>query len=91
MIILYFLIDFVICNLLSVFTYFIVIDIDGNSLFDVLSVGILLDCLYGRLFINTILLVVLYYLIRLLKVKNKYRFLKNVLVYFVCVLIGIYL
>lgn len=91
MIILYFFIDFIICNLLSFFTYFIIIDIDRNNIFDVISVGIILDFLYRRLFINTLILVSLYYVVKVLKVKNKYRLFKNIFLYFIFVLIGIYL
>lgn len=91
MIILYFFIDFIICNLLSFFTYFIIIDIDRNNIFDVISVGIILDFLYKRLFINTLILVSLYYVVKVLKVKNKYRLLKNVFLYLLFLLIGIYL
>lgn len=91
MIILYFFIDFIIGNLLSFFTYFIIVDIDRNNIFDVISVGIILDFLYRRLFINTLILVSLYYVVKVLKVKNKYRLFKNIFLYFIFVLIGIYL
>ena len=91
MIVFYFLIDLIVCNFFPFFTCFITIDIDRNDLFDVVVVTILLSCIYGRLFVNSFVLVTLYYVVRCLNIKKKYRLLKNIVVYVIFLLVGIYL
>lgn len=91
MIIIYFIIDFVVMNLLPINTYFFVIDIDRNKSFYVVAVGIILDLLYSKLLFNVILLYCFYYVVRRLNIKKKYRFLKNIIFYLLFFIMGIYL
>jgi hypothetical protein len=91
MIIIYFIFDFILMNMLPISTYFFVIDIDRSSKWSVLIVGILLDFIYGMLFVNTILLFCLYLLMRSIKVGGRYRVVKNLIIYLLFMVVGIYL
>ena len=78
-------------NMLPISTYFFVIDIDRSNKWSVLIVGMLLDFIYGMLFVNTILLFCLYLLMRSIKVGGRYRVVKNLIIYLLFMVVGIYL
>lgn len=81
MIILYFIIDYIVMLLLPISTCFIVWDIEKNKIFNVFIIGIIVDILYRKLLLFTCFLLSIYYFFKKINVKNKYRFLKNVIVY----------
>lgn len=83
MIIVNFLIDYLILIFLPFNTYFIVNEIDKNSLFNVVLIGILLDVMYHKLFINLLLLVLIYLVVKKLSIKKKFYYIKNIVLYFV--------
>lgn len=61
-------------------TYFIVLNIDKNSISNIFIVGILFDLLYGR-FLFTIFIFIVYFMVRSLKIKNRYYWIKNIILY----------
>ena len=63
-------------------SYALVYDLDKNKLFDVIAVGILFSVTYGKILFFFFILG-LYFVLRRMKVKNKYSFIKNVLLYFI--------
>lgn len=81
MIYLGFVFDFLICAFLPFNSYLVVSDIEDNSIFEVILVGILLDTLFGHFLFNTIILLVLYFITKMIKVKNKYIVFKNIIVF----------
>lgn len=90
MIIIYFIIDYIVMSLLPVSTYFILLDLEKNKIFDVVVVGFIIDILYRKFFLFTVFLLILYCIFKKINVKNKYRFLKNIIVYvFALILLNI--
>ena len=81
------LIDYLFCNLIGINTYFILIELDNRKIFDVIVCGLVIDFIYGLFIVNTLVLVGIYYLFKLIKIKKKYVILKNILIIVVYVLI----
>ena len=81
------LIDFLFCNLVGVSTYFILIELDKRKIIDVIVCGLVIDFVYGMVFLNTLILIFIYCLFKFLKIKKKYVILKNILIFIVYVLI----
>ena len=81
------LIDYLFCNLIGINTYFILIELDNRKIFDVIACGLVIDFIYGLFIVNTLVLVGIYYLFKLIKIKKKYVILKNILIIVVYVLI----
>lgn len=66
-------------------SYFIIYNIDKNKFVDVVIVGLILDFIYNKFLFNLIILILLYFLAKIIKVKRKYLIFKNLalfLVYF---------
>ena len=82
MIIVGFIVDFFIMLLFPFNSYALVYDVDKNKLFDVIVVGILFSVMYGKILFFFFILG-LYLALKRLRVKNKYSFIKNILLYFV--------
>ena len=82
MIIVGFVVDYFIMLLFPFNSYALVYDLDKNKLFDVIAVGTLFSVMYGKIFFFFFVLG-LYFVLRWLKVKNKYSHIKNILLYFV--------
>lgn len=76
-----FILDFFVNFFLPIHTYFVVGDLDKNRLLPVVFVGILLDFMYHQLFINLVLLLILYIVLKMLKLRNRFGFVKNLLLY----------
>lgn len=83
MIILNFILDYIVMIFLPIDTYFIVNDLDKNKIFNVILVGGLLDIMYHKLFIFLIILLSLYLIVRKMKIKNKYYYIKNIILFMV--------
>lgn len=81
MIILNFILDYIVMIFLPIDTYFIVNEIDKNKLFNVILVGGLFDIMYHKLFIFLIILLSLYLTVKKLKIKNKYYYMKNIILF----------
>lgn len=83
MIILNFILDYIVMLLLPFNTYFICFDIDKSNRFSVFVVGLLLDIMYHKLFINLFMLLVIYSLVKRLNVSKKYFYLKNIVLFLI--------
>lgn len=83
MIILSLLIDYFMTCLLPIKTYFIVWELDKNKLASVIIAGIFLDVIFHGYLYNTIILVILYLVLKKLKIKKKYYWSKNLLVFII--------
>ncbi len=83
MIILSLLIDYFMTCLLPIKTYFIVLELDKNKLASVIIAGIFLDVIFHGYLYNTIILVILYLVLKKLKIKKKYYWPKNLLVFII--------
>lgn len=66
---------------LPINTCFIVLDIDKNRICNVLMIGVIFDILYSKYFLFTCFIFALYLLIKLLKVKKKYRLVMNAFIF----------
>ena len=82
MIIVGFIVDYFVMLLFPFNSYALVYDLDKNKLFDIIVVGLIFGILYGKL-LFFFLILGLYFVLKRLKVKNKYSFIKNILLYFV--------
>lgn len=82
MIIIGFIVDYFIMLLFPFNSYALVYDLDKNKIFDVIVVGMLFSVMYGKILFFFFVLG-LYFVLRRMKVKNKYFFIKNILLYFV--------
>lgn len=80
------LIDYLLCNLCGISSYFILIELDNKKIIDVIICGLVVSFIYGNL-LFLFVLVGIYYLFKLLNLKKKYFILKNVFIIFVYVLI----
>lgn len=83
MIILSLLIDYFMTCLLPIKTYFIALELDKNKLASVIIAGIFLDVIFHEYLYNTIILVILYLVLKKLKIKKKYYWPKNLLVFII--------
>ncbi len=83
MIILSLFIDYFMTCLLPIKTYFIVWELDKNKLASVIIAGIFLDVIFHGYLYNTIILVILYLVLKKLKIKKKYYWPKNLLVFII--------
>ncbi len=81
MIYLGFLFDYLVMLFLPINTYFVVVDLDKNRLLSVVFIGLLLDFMYRKLFINLIILVVFFLLLKIINIKKKYWLVKNIVIY----------
>ena len=80
MIIIGFILDYLIMLLFPFNSCFILYNIEKNKLFSVLLVGVLVDLMYLKFFFTIVLLGV-YFVLKKLKIKEKYMFYKNILLY----------
>ena len=81
MIYLGFILDYILSFFNPIKTYFIINNLDKNDLFSVIVCGIILDFLYHKIFLNLIILVILYLIFKKIKFKKKYNVIKNILLY----------
>lgn len=77
------ILDFLINLFLPINSYFIIGNIDKNKIFYVIVVGIILDILFRRWFLYLGLLLSFYFILKIIKIKKRYRLRVNILVYVV--------
>ena len=77
------ILDFLINLFLPINSYFIIGNIDKNKIFYVIVVGIILDILFRRCFLYLGLLLSFYFILKIIKIKKRYRLGVNILVYVV--------
>jgi hypothetical protein len=80
------LIDYLLCNLCSIYSYFIFIELDTKKIFDVIICGLIISFIYND-FLFLFILVFIYYFFRLVRFKKKYFIIKNIFIIFVYELI----
>lgn len=78
-----FIFDFIISTLLPVNSYFVVCDIEKNNIFSVILIGLFLDLIYGKIFINLLILLLFFLILRRIKIKKKYTLIKNTIIYII--------
>ena len=83
MIILNFVLDYLVMIFLPIDTFFIVNELDKNKIFNIILVGGLLDIMYHKLFIFLIIILSLYLIVRKMKIKNKYYYMKNIILFMI--------
>lgn len=87
MIILGFLIDYLVLLFLPFTTFFVINDLDKNSIFSVFTIGFLLDFIYRKLLFNEFILLFFYYVLQKLKIKKRFYFFKNIVLFIIYYLI----
>lgn len=80
MIYLYLLIDYIVCNLCNINSYFILLELDKRNIFDVIICGLIIDLLMGKLFYFTFVIMFIYFIFKIINFKKKYVILKNILI-----------
>ena len=80
MIYLYLLIDYMVCNLCNINSYFLLIELDKRNIIDVIICCLIMDFLYGKLFYFTLIIISIYGIFRMINFKKKYVILKNILI-----------
>lgn len=83
MIILGFIIDYLVSLNVPFNTYFIINEIDKNDFLNIIIVGILFDIMYCKLLVFLFILVILCILVRIFKIKKKYYYIKNIVIYLI--------
>lgn len=78
-----FIFDFIVSTLLPVNSYFVVCDIEKNNIFSVILIGLFLDLIYGKIFINLLILLLFFLILRRIKIKKKYTLIKNTIIYII--------
>ena len=81
MIIINFIIDYLVMIFLPINTYFILNDLDKNKLFSIFLVGILVDIMFNKLFVFLFILIAFYLVLKKLRVKKKYYYIKNIIIF----------
>lgn len=81
------LIDYIVCNICYFNSYLVLIELDKRKLVDVIICGLVMDIMFSNILLNTIVMLVTYWLFRWLNVKKRYVILKNILIYGMYVLI----
>lgn len=82
MIYLGFLFDYLVMLFLPIDTFFVVLDLDKNRFLSVLFIGMLLDIMYHKLFINLFILVVFYFISKNINKFLKKSLFRNIVIYF---------
>lgn len=80
MIYFYLLIDYFVCNLCNINSYFILIELDKRNIVDIIICGLVMDFIFGKLFYFTILILIIYGIFKFINFKKKYVILKNILI-----------
>lgn len=87
MIIIGFILDYLVMLLFPFNSYFIVYNLDKNKLFSVFLVSIIVDSIYSKVFF-AIFILGLYFILKKLKIKEKYSFIKNIVLYLIFFNVG---
>ena len=74
------LIDYIVCNICNVNSYFILIELDKRNIVDVIICGLIMDWLFGKLFYFSIVILLIYGIFRIINFKKKYVIIKNILI-----------
>lgn len=78
-----FVFDYFLLFFCPIKTYFIIKDIERNSFFSIIVVGLILDLLYHTIGLNLIILLVIYFLLKIIKIKKKYYYIKEIILYLI--------
>lgn len=83
MIYLNFIFDYLVSIFLPFKTYFTINNLDQNNLPSVIIIALIMDLLYQKPLLNLIIILILYFLLKLLKIKQKYHLVKNIILYLI--------
>ena len=78
-----FLIDYLVMILLPINSYLMLCNLDDNKIYDVVFIGLIIDALYGKILVNVVILVIIYFIIRKINFKKKYSYLKNLFIFMI--------
>lgn len=81
MIYLGFIFDYLLLFFCPIKSYFVISNIDKNDLFSIVVVGLILDCLYMRVGLNLIVLLLIYFLLKIIRINKKYYLFKETIIY----------
>lgn len=81
MIYLGFIFDYLILLFFPVDTFFVVANIDKNRFLSIIFIGILLDVMYHKLFLNLFILILFYFLAKGIRKRIKSELLFNFIIY----------
>lgn len=74
-----FVLDYLLNLMTPLSTYFIVYNIEKNKLIDIIFIGSILDFIYQKYICNLVILIVLYYISKNIKINKKYNVYKNII------------
>ena len=74
------LIDYIVCNICNINSYFILIELDKRNIVDVIICGLIMDLLFGKLFYFSVVILLIYGIFRMINFKKRYVILKNILI-----------
>lgn len=78
-----FLIDYLVMLFLPINSYLMLCNIDKNKIYDVVFIGGVIDILYGKIFVNVVVLVIIYFVVKKINFKKKYSYLKNLFIFMI--------
>lgn len=81
MIYLGFLFDYLVLLFLPIDSFFVVANLNKNRFLSIMFIGILLDVMYHKLFLNLFILILFYFFARSLRKKIKNELLFNFIIY----------
>lgn len=77
------ILDFIITLISPFKTYFTIYNIDHNKISFIILTGLFLDLIYRKIFLNTLILLLLFSLFKIIKIPSKRYYLKNILLFLV--------
>ena len=83
MIYLGFILDYVFLFFWLYKSYFVINNLDNNSLFSVVVIGLILDFLYQKICLNLFILLAIYIFLKEIKTKKKYLDYQNIVLFIV--------
>ncbi len=78
-----FVVDYLVMLFLPINSYLVVYEYEKNDIFSIVLIGILLDLMYGKMFLNVFVLLFLYIIMKRFKISRKYDVIKNIFEYIV--------
>lgn len=78
-----FVLDYLLNLMTPLNTYFVIYNIEKNKLIEVIFIGCILDFIYQKYLYNLIILLILYYLSKKIKINKKYNIYKNIIIFLI--------
>ena len=78
-----FVLDYFLNLMTPLNTYFVIYNIEKNKPIDIMFIGFILDFIYQKYCFNLIILLILYFLSKKIKIKKRYNIYKNIFLLFI--------